>query len=283
MSKAQQIIDLRRSGKTLSQIASIVGCDKGYCSQVCNAAGLGGAIIAQRLSEEHVADIVSRSGFTYVCGYQSMRKPITVRCEKCNQTFERQAHIFRDVANGTWTAANECPFCRKDKIEQKRKERKQIKEHDAWIIAEFKAQSKAALIGLQLNERLATRVCKNCGVEYCIESTGYNSQQYCSEKCMRRWVMRIKNDRRLKRMKQRMHDNDITLEKLFNKSNGICYLCGELCDWGNMIDGNAGDNYPSIDHVIPLSKGGTHTWDNVKLAHRSCNLAKRDTIYTPVR
>ena len=35
-----------------------------------------------------------------------------------------------------------------------------------------------------------------------------------------------------------------------------------------------GKKYPSIDHVIPLSKGGTHSWDNVKLAHFSCNSAK---------
>ena len=30
----------------------------------------------------------------------------------------------------------------------------------------------------------------------------------------------------------------------------------------------------TIDHVIPLSKGGTHTWDNVRPAHWKCNMDK---------
>jgi 5-methylcytosine-specific restriction endonuclease McrA len=27
----------------------------------------------------------------------------------------------------------------------------------------------------------------------------------------------------------------------------------------------------SMDHLVPLSKGGDHSWANVALAHRSCN------------
>ena len=38
----------------------------------------------------------------------------------------------------------------------------------------------------------------------------------------------------------------------------------------------AGNKYPSVDHMIPIAKGGTHTWDNVQLAHRYCNSIKSD-------
>jgi 5-methylcytosine-specific restriction endonuclease McrA len=38
----------------------------------------------------------------------------------------------------------------------------------------------------------------------------------------------------------------------------------------------AGPSYPSIDHILPLSKGGAHTWDNIMLAHRQCNWLKGD-------
>lgn len=34
----------------------------------------------------------------------------------------------------------------------------------------------------------------------------------------------------------------------------------------------------SIDHVIPRSKGGGHTWDNVVAACRPCNVRKRDRL-----
>ena len=205
------------------------------------------------------------------------KKPITVRCRDCGRTFERQAHIFRDVANGTWTAGNECPLCRHDQIGQRQKERREQAEHDARIKADQRAIKAAELISRQTEERLAIHVCKNCGQEYSIGVTGYNSEQYCSLKCMKRWAMRVKNDRRLRRLKSRPMDSDITLEKLFARDHGICYLCGGQCDWADVTDGNAGDQYPSIDHVKPVSKGGSHTWDNIKLAHRGCNLVKRDS------
>ena len=34
----------------------------------------------------------------------------------------------------------------------------------------------------------------------------------------------------------------------------------------------------SIDHVVPRSRGGTHTWENVVAACRPCNTRKRDRL-----
>lgn len=34
----------------------------------------------------------------------------------------------------------------------------------------------------------------------------------------------------------------------------------------------------SLDHIIPLSKGGTHTYSNVQLTHLSCNFAKKISV-----
>ena len=85
---------------------------------------------------------------------------------------------------------------------------------------------------------------------------------------------------------KRKHDNDISLEKLFKRDHGTCYLCGMVCDWLDGEDRNgmfvAGVHYPSIDHVVPVAKGGTHTWDNVKLACRGCNTKKRDSQPAPL-
>ena len=36
--------------------------------------------------------------------------------------------------------------------------------------------------------------------------------------------------------------------------------------------------YPTMDHIIPISKGGGHTWENVQVAHRVCNLNKSNKI-----
>ena len=284
-----EVLDLRRSGQGYKAIAKQLCIDYQKVAALCRKNGLGGNITGSGLplDEKTVADYVNRSGFDYVGGYSMAKKPVTVRCRDCGRTFERQFHVFRDVVNGTWKCGNECPLCREDRQREQRSKREQEsriqKEHDARIKAEQRATDEAELISRQLTERLASHVCKNCGKEYCIEVTGYNSVQYCSEKCMKRWAMRVKNDRRLRKMKTRERDTDITLEKLFGRDGGVCYLCGKQCDWSDVTDGNAGDNYPSIDHVIPIAKGGTHTWKNIRLAHRRCNWEKRDADYIPVR
>ena len=282
MNKAEQIRELRRSGQSLKKIAAIVGCDHSYCSQVCRAAGLGGAIIEQRLTESQVADIVSRSGFTYVGGFTSMKKPITVKCRECGRTFERQAHVFRDVVNGTWKENNWCPFCFSDHLVRERRRREAEQEHEAQKKAQLKAERLSRTVNDVITKRLAIHVCKNCGNEFSQMVTGYNSTKYCSEKCQNRYFNRRRCEKRYKTLMAREHNNDISLEKLFKRDHGVCYLCGEQCDWNDGEDRGgvfvAGPRYPSIDHVIPVAKGGTHTWNNIKLACRECNWLKRDAI-----
>lgn len=283
-----EVLDLRRSGFGYKNIAKQLNMDHQKVAYLCRQNGMGGSITGrgEKLDEKKVADYVSRSGFDYVGGYTMAKKPVTVRCWECGKTFDRLFHVFRDVVNGTWGCGNECPFCRKDRQRERQQERKQElkreREHEARIKAEQRAMRKAELISRQTEERLAIHVCKNCGTEYSIGITGYNSTKYCSEKCMKRFAMRVKNDRRIRKMRTREHDTDITLEKLFGRDAGVCYLCGRTCEWtdGTDRDGTfiAGDTYPSIDHVIPLAKGGTHTWGNVRLACRKCNWEKRDSV-----
>ena len=73
-------------------------------------------------------------------------------------------------------------------------------------------------------------------------------------------------------------DYSITLSKLIERDKGICKLCGRKVNETDYTYINdtfiAGNDYPSIDHIKPLSKGGVHQWDNVQLAHRLCNSIK---------
>src|SRR3954454_1863125 len=48
------------------------------------------------------------------------------------------------------------------------------------------------------------------------------------------------------------------------RDGGLCQYCGTRAD--------------SIDHVVPRSRGGTHTWENVVAACRPCNVRKRDRL-----
>jgi 5-methylcytosine-specific restriction endonuclease McrA len=51
---------------------------------------------------------------------------------------------------------------------------------------------------------------------------------------------------------------------IFARDDHRCQYCGAAAE--------------SIDHVIPRSRGGQHTWDNVVAACRPCNVRKRDRL-----
>jgi len=52
------------------------------------------------------------------------------------------------------------------------------------------------------------------------------------------------------------------------RDGGLCQYCGGRAD--------------SIDHVVPRSKGGEHTWENVVAACRPCNSRKEDRLLDEV-
>lgn len=135
-----------------------------------------------------------------------------------------------------------------------------------------------------MNKELKTKtyICDICGKAF--ESD--RKQRYCSDECkkvnQRAYQNAYKEIKRRKAYKNGAVDNSISLNKLAKRDKNHCHICGDKCDWNNFITiGStfiALDNYPSIDHVIPISKGGTHTWGNVKLAHRCCNTIKRNNL-----
>ncbi|MBQ1352344.1 MAG: HNH endonuclease [Firmicutes bacterium] len=89
--------------------------------------------------------------------------------------------------------------------------------------------------------------------------------------------------RRRARLKAQMVDKDITIEGLFRRDKGVCSLCGGRCDLEDYTVREgvfiAGDWYPSVDHIKPISKGGLHSWGNVQLAHKRCNTLKSDNEF----
>lgn len=60
---------------------------------------------------------------------------------------------------------------------------------------------------------------------------------------------------------------------VYNRDKWRCRLCGEKI--------NPALRYPnpmraSLDHVIPISRGGSHTYANTQAAHLQCNVKKNN-------
>ena len=74
------------------------------------------------------------------------------------------------------------------------------------------------------------------------------------------------------------YEPGISLKKVMFRDRGICKICGKPVNKASFNGKGCGQLYPTIDHIIPLSKGGGHTWDNVQLAHLGCNSTKGDNV-----
>lgn len=120
-----------------------------------------------------------------------------------------------------------------------------------------------------------TKQCVVCGKTF---TTWRSAKITCSAEC--KHEMEASRLRKRQLPASQIVDANITLKRLYERDHGICYLCGEKCDWSDRDEkkNSIGMLYPTIDHVIPVSKGGLHAWDNVKLAHMICNAIKQDKI-----
>jgi 5-methylcytosine-specific restriction endonuclease McrA len=72
-----------------------------------------------------------------------------------------------------------------------------------------------------------------------------------------------------------MQGDDIDHLVVFERDEWICHICNKLID--RFLRGDAWMR-ATLDHVVPLALGGTHTWDNVAAAHWFCNMQKGCSI-----
>lgn len=119
-----------------------------------------------------------------------------------------------------------------------------------------------------------TLTCKRCGKPFVRQSP---NQIYCSKTCSNAVYWMRRND--AKRIGVDKVET-ITLREVWERDHGRCYLCGRKTDWSDyhIVNGwrVTGPRYPSRDHVIALSNGGTHTRDNIRLACFECNANKNN-------
>lgn len=94
-------------------------------------------------------------------------------------------------------------------------------------------------------------------------------RDYCSGPCAKRAHKRTRKHS----LRSTFSEADrITLAELGERDRWRCHICGERV---TKTRGND-DRAPSIDHLVPVSVGGSHTWTNVALAHRLCNSLRGD-------
>lgn len=285
------------SGMTSEEIGLKYKIPASSAKEICrgyfqkkNQFGMIGTSQNERRISERIAERLPN--WEYAGNYTGTDGECDIRCKTCGTVKHIKAQAIRH-------RSARCSVCfereRIEREEQKQKRREEREAAKKQLQAET-AEERRQRIRQRERERekekrrrerlehITFTSCMGCGAMFLYDDRTH--QKYCSKQCARRLRQKKKEVVRRIRTKAQMVDNDITLEKLYQRDGGICYLCGRVCDWNDrvVIDGTVicGDNYPSIEHVIPLSKNGKHSWANVKLACRKCNNHKRDIIIESV-
>lgn len=126
---------------------------------------------------------------------------------------------------------------------------------------------------------LKARPCKECGIMFTPEY-GDMRRIYCSNLCLTKYF------RRIRRSKERARLKDVFIEgvdpiKVFGRDSWRCQLCGKKLKRKDR--GTIKDNAPELDHIVPLSKGGEHSYRNTQCACRKCNELKLDKEQGQIR
>lgn len=284
-----QIRTLVGDGYTFSEVANAINLTlsqvKGYCkrNRIKSKSVITKSVIDSAINKFN--DMLNDFGgmFEYYDNFDRSKGTADIICKTCGHVKTTTIHHHYN---------RECSCCQSQLREQYACD----EYYSSCLMYFLKEQSKDSLYtfdGKKIDLGIAPVkhkcVCIECGKEF----LSIRKRSLCSDACRKERSNRRrrqshsdwskKNNReRIMRMNGE-YDNDITLKSLSNRYDGTCAICGEPVDWNDFHKNDngvfiAGDLYPSIDHIHPISRGGTHTWANVQLAHRICNSIKCDAI-----
>ncbi len=141
-----------------------------------------------------------------------------------------------------------------------------------------------------LKRRITVRTCEQCGNEF----ESYNDVRFCSPTCVGkhqtqqaiennyynapREIFPTKRSRREWLRRKRIREQwveDVKIEVLIERDKGICQLCKKPV---RLDVPYTHPLAPTRDHIIPINKGGEHSYANCQLACRDCNTIKNDRL-----
>jgi len=133
-------------------------------------------------------------------------------------------------------------------------------------------------------DRQETKTCAYCKAEF---ETSNSARTHCDIRCTlkdRPWKpegMKAKGARsgyaKARREAQRTGDRDLTTYTIWKAEGGHCRLCNKATidpTTPRALKPVKRDAWASLDHIKPISAGGTHTWSNAQLLCYPCNSGK---------
>lgn len=142
---------------------------------------------------------------------------------------------------------------------------------------------KARELAEQEHKGVAQTDCLCCGVTFC-RLYGEKSK-LCSDQC-RDALRKAAKRKRGNTHKRRARYFGVCWEPVdplavFSRDGWRCQMCNTKTP--KRLRGTLSKKAPELDHIVPMSKGGPHTYKNTQCLCRSCNSAKSDQVIGQLR
>lgn len=127
------------------------------------------------------------------------------------------------------------------------------------------------IVHVRTASRLTSGQCRTCGEWF----VSRNLDVTCSLECFKthRRDQKHANEHRRRARQKAAFVANVYRKKVFEADQYRCHLCGKKTDKTKKVPH---PKAPTIDHVVPLNRGGTHEPANCRTACFSCNSSKRD-------
>lgn len=127
---------------------------------------------------------------------------------------------------------------------------------------------------------MSERTCSDCGRKT-FGTLALKRCRPCSNK--RNKALYVAKHGKVKKHRHRARRFGVEYEAVnplavFERDGWKCQVCGRSTP--KRLRGSYRDNAPELDHHVPMSAGGSHTWDNVQCCCRSCNANKGASVVT---
>ena len=114
------------------------------------------------------------------------------------------------------------------------------------------------------------RKCKWCGKSFIVKY-GDRRRSYCSPTCQKRSERYSDGNIRRINIVEHLPVERFKAIEIYERDGWRCGICGKRVNEKLKAPHRMS---PSLDHIIPISKGGMHERKNVRLAHYGCNSKK---------
>lgn len=269
-----------------------------YCSRTCKKQHRLAAMTCEECGKQHYAANPKQKYCSPQCSNEARRIEPIYHCKWCSRPFFPKAKnrktyctrecAFADLKANAQPRVERCPApttCADcgQQIERPRTNKKYC-ERIECVKNRNKLRERSRFVGTPPR----TFVCSQCDREFVRQgkkASGKRVTTYCSVRCAKKGSNQYRS---VNGMKRKRRENEVrerrliaaTVERIrprvvFKRDNWLCHVCGERCDPESVFPSPM---YPTVDHVIPLARGGEHSYANVKCCCFSCNSRKRDLL-----